>query len=619
MATKTPNPEAEKSTKTASGPFDARAEEFVVKDPEAFGLNMARMLEQIGKAAAAWVAPREKGDFVDGGPVQISEVVQTLSRVSEYWMTDPARAMEAQTNLFASYMGIWNNSIRRMAGEMPESPVDAPKGDKRFAAADWNENLFFDFVKQTYLLTTRWADDLVERADGLDPHTRQKAAFYVRQISNALAPSNFVMTNPELYRETVASNGENLVKGMKMFAEDMAAGHGNLKLRQADYTKYQVGRDMAVTPGKVVAENELCQIIQYAPQTETVFKRPLMIVPPWINKFYILDLNPEKSLIGWLVQQGVTVFVVSWVNPDERHAEKDWQAYIEEGIRFGLDTVEKATGEKEVNAVGYCVGGTLLGASLAYLKAKGDERIKSTTFLTTQIDFTHAGDLKVFVDETQLKTLEKAMDQKGYLEGSQMATAFNLLRSGDLIWPYFVNNYLRGKEPLPFDLLYWNADSTRMPKANHLFYLRNCYHENRLSRGRMEIGGVKLDLTKVTMPIYNLATKEDHIAPARSVFTGCSAFGSKVDFVLTGSGHIAGVVNPPAKNKYQYWTGPAPKDVGSYEDWLLAASQTPGSWWGHWLEWLTPHLGERVEPRTPGGKKLKAIEDAPGRYVRVKS
>ncbi|MCE7030041.1 class I poly(R)-hydroxyalkanoic acid synthase [Jiella avicenniae] len=610
---------ASKAGEPGTGPFEAKTDEFVVKDPEAFGLNMARMLEQIGKAAAAWVAPREKGDFVDGGPVQISEVVQTLSRVSEYWMTDPARAMEAQTNLFASYMTIWNNSIRRLAGEMPDHPVEASKGDKRFADADWNENLFFDFVKQTYLLTTRWADDLVERAEGLDPHTRQKAAFYVRQISNALAPSNFVMTNPELYRETVASNGENLVKGMRMFAEDMAAGHGNLKLRQADYTKYQVGRDMAVTPGKVVAENELCQIIQYAPQTETVFRRPLMIVPPWINKFYILDLNPEKSLIGWLVQQGVTVFVVSWVNPDERHAGKDWQSYIEEGIRFGLDTVEKATGEKEVNAVGYCVGGTLLGASLAYLKAKGDERIRSTTFLTTQIDFTHAGDLKVFVDETQLKSLEKAMDQKGYLEGSQMATAFNLLRSGDLIWPYFVNNYLRGKEPLPFDLLYWNADSTRMPKANHLFYLRNCYHENRLSRGRMEIGGIRLDLSKVTMPIYNLATKEDHIAPARSVFTGCRAFGSKVDFVLTGSGHIAGVVNPPAKNKYQFWTGPAPKDVGSYEDWLLAASQTPGSWWGHWLEWLTPQLGERVEARKPGGKTLKAIEDAPGRYVTVKS
>ncbi|MBO0662811.1 class I poly(R)-hydroxyalkanoic acid synthase [Jiella sp. MQZ9-1] len=612
MSTKANKPDAD----SFEGPA---ADEFMVKDPEAFARNMARMLEQIGKAAAAWVAPREKGEFVDGGPVQMSEIVRTLSRVSEYWMTDPARAMEAQTNLFASYLSVWSNSIRRLAGEDAMHPVDSDKGDKRFAGEDWNNHLFFDFIKQAYLLTTRWADDLVERAEGLDPHTRHKAAFYVRQISNALAPSNFVMTNPELYRETLASNGENLVKGMTIFAEDMAAGNGNLRLRQSDYTKYEVGRDMAVTAGKVVAQNEVCQIIQYAAQTETVFKRPLLIVPPWINKFYILDLNPEKSLINWLVQQGLTVFVVSWVNPDERHADKDWQAYIEEGIVFGLDTAEKATGVNEINIVGYCVGGTLLGASLAYLKAKGDERIQSTTFLTTQIDFTHAGDLKVFVDEAQLDSLERAMEQRGYLDGSQMATAFNLLRSGDLIWPYFVNNYLRGKEPLPFDLLYWNADSTRMPKANHLFYLRNCYWENRLSRGCMEIGGVRLDLSKVTMPIYNLATKDDHIAPARSVFLGSAAFGSQVEFVLTGSGHIAGVVNPPVKNKYQFWTGPAPKEAGGFEDWLLAAKETPGSWWEHWLAWLTPLSGDQVKARKPGGRRLKPIEDAPGSYVKAKA
>ncbi|MCB8837852.1 class I poly(R)-hydroxyalkanoic acid synthase [Aurantimonas sp. VKM B-3413] len=594
-------------------------EEFVVKDPEAFTLNMARMLEQIGKAAAAWVAPREKGEPVDSSPIPMAELVQTLSRVSEYWLTDPARAMEAQTSLFAGYLTVWNNSIRRLAGDNPPSPIEPAKGDRRFADEGWNSNLFFDFIKQTYLLTSQWADDLVTRTEGLDEHTRHKAAFYVKQLSNAVAPSNFVLTNPELYRETIASNGENLVRGMKMFAEDMAAGGGNLRLRQADYSKYEVGRDMAVSPGKVIAENDVCQIIQYAPQTETVFKRPLMIVPPWINKFYILDLNPEKSLIGWLVAQGHTVFVVSWVNPTEKQAAKDWKDYIEEGIVFGLDTVETATGEREVNAVGYCVGGTLLGASLAYLKQRGDERISSTTFLTTQIDFTHAGDLKVFVDEAQLKSLEESMEARGYLDGSQMATAFNLLRSGDLIWPYFVNNYLKGKEPLPFDLLYWNADSTRMPKANHLFYLRNCYLENRLSCGRMEIGGVKLDLSKVTIPIYNLATKEDHIAPARSVFTGCRAFGSNVTYVLTGSGHIAGVVNPPGKKKYQFWTGPAPKEVASFEDWLLAAKETAGSWWPHWQEWIAPLSGEQVEARQPGGGKLKPIEDAPGRYVKAKS
>ncbi|MEF2546649.1 class I poly(R)-hydroxyalkanoic acid synthase [Aurantimonas sp. E1-2-R+4] len=592
-------------------------EEYVVKDPQAFALNMARVLEQLGKAAAAWVEPREKGEF-DAGPVSMDEMVQTLSKISDYWLTDPGRAVEAQTSLFTGYMDVWNNSIRRMSGETALSPVEPQPGDKRFADTEWNSNLFFDFVKQAYLLTAQWAEDLVDKTEGLDPHTRHKAAFYMKQVSNALSPSNFIATNPELYRETVASNGENLVRGMKMFAEDMAAGGGNLRLRQSDDSSFEVGRDMALTPGKVVAQNDVCQIIQYAPETETVFKRPLLIVPPWINKFYILDLNPEKSFIKWLVEKGHTVFVISWVNPDDKQAEKGWSDYIEEGIVFGIDTAEAATGVGEVNTIGYCVGGTLLAATLAYLKASGDERIASATFLTTQVDFTHAGDLKVFVDEAQLQTLERTMGKKGYLDGSQMATAFNLLRSGDLIWPYFVNNYLRGKEPMPFDLLYWNADSTRMPKANHLFYLRSCYLENRLSRGTMEIDGKRLDLSTVNVPIYNLATKEDHIAPARSVFVGSRAFGSDVTYVLSGSGHIAGVINPPAKKKYQYWTGPTPKKVAAYEDWLLAANETAGSWWPHWQEWITEKSGNRVKARKPGGRKLKPIEDAPGSYVKVR-
>ncbi|MCP3054635.1 class I poly(R)-hydroxyalkanoic acid synthase [Aurantimonas marianensis] len=593
-------------------------EEYVVKDPQAFALNMARVLEQLGKAAAAWVEPRERGEF-DPGPVSMGEMTQTLSKISDYWLADPARAVEAQSRLFTGYMNVWSNSIRRMSGETALSPVEPPAGDKRFADTEWNSNLFFDFVKQAYLLTAQWAEDLVEKTEGLDPHTRHKAAFYMKQVSNALSPTNFIGTNPELYRETIASNGENLVRGMKMFAEDMVAGGGNLRLRQSDYSTFEVGRDMALTPGKVVAQNDICQIIQYAPQTETVFKRPLLIVPPWINKFYILDLNPEKSFIKWLVEQGHTVFVVSWVNPNDKQAEKGWRDYIHEGIVFGLDTAEAATGVGEVNTIGYCVGGTLLAATLAYLKASGDDRIASATFLTTQVDFTHAGDLKVFVDETQLQTLERTMDKKGYLEGSQMATAFNLLRSGDLIWPYFVNNYLRGKEPMAFDLLYWNADSTRMPKANHLFYLRNCYLENRLSRGTMEIDGKRLDLSTVDIPIYNLATKEDHIAPARSIFVGSRVFGSDVTYVLSGSGHIAGVVNPPSKKKYQYWTGPTPKETDTYEDWLLAATETSGSWWPHWQEWIAERAGNRVKARKPGGRKLKPIEDAPGSYVKSKA
>ena len=592
----------------------ARVEDYAVRDPEAFARNMAHVFEQLGKAASAWVEPRERGDIRDEGPSTYEEMISTLSQVSRYWLTDPARAMEAQTHLFAGYLDIWSRSIRKMAGEPVTDPTSSR--DKRFSDEEWSRNLFFDFLKQVYVLTSRWADDLVRRADGLDPHTRQKAAFYVKQLSNAVSPSNFVLTNPELYRETMAQNGANLVRGMKMFAEDMAAGSGVLKLRQSDAQGFAVGKNLATTPGSVIAQNDICQIIQYAPRTETVFRRPILISPPWINKFYILDLNEQKSFIGWLVNKGHTVFVVSWVNPDERHAGMDWQNYIEDGIVFGLDTVRRATGESEVNAIGYCVGGTLLSAAIAYLKAKGDERIRTATLLTTQVDFAHAGDLKVFVDENQLQMLERTMSDKGYLEGSHMATAFNLLRSSDLIWPYFINNYLKGKEPLPFDLLYWNSDATRMARANHLFYLRNCYLENRLSRGRMEIGGVTLDLKTVDIPIYNLCTREDHIAPAKSVYEGSVAFGSDVDLVMAGSGHIAGVVNPPDKNKYQYWTGATPGGGASFEDWVAAAEETKGSWWPHWQAWIEAKSNERVPARKPGGDALPEIEPAPGSYVK---
>jgi polyhydroxyalkanoate synthase len=400
-----------------------------------------------------------------------------------------------------------------------------------------------------------------------------------------------------------------------MLAEDIAAGKGDLKLRQADYSKFAVGRNLAMTPGKVIARSALAEIIQYEPATEKVLKRPLLICPPWINKYYILDLNPEKSFIRWAVDQGHTVFVISWVNPDERHGRKDWEAYVEEGLRFALDTVEEETGAGEVNAVGYCVGGTLLAAALALFAQEGDERIRTATFLTTQVDFTYAGDLKVFVDEDQVAAVERSMNEKGYLEGTKMATAFNMLRSGDLIWPYVVNNYMRGKDPLPFDLLYWNADSTRMAAANHSYYLRNCYLDNTLAQGRMELAGRTLSLSDIKIPVYNLATKEDHIAPARSVFLGSRYFGGKVEYVLTGSGHIAGVVNPPRSMKYQYWTGGKP--TGSLEDWMAKATETAGSWWPHWQQWILAQDDRRVKARKPG-KGVKVLGEAPGTYVKVR-
>jgi len=591
-------------------------EQYLVKDPERFALNLAHMIEQAGKAASAWAEPRERGEIRDSVAEPVADMVKTFSKVTEYWLSDPSRALEAQTRLFAGYLTVWGNAISRArTGAEPAEAITPERGDKRFQDPEWGKNAFFDFLKQVYLVTSRWAADLVDKADGLDEHTRHKASFYVKQVANAISPSNFILTNPELFRETMASNGENLVRGMKMLAEDIAAGKGDLKLRQADYSSFEVGRNLATTPGKIVGRSDVAEIIQYEPATATALKRPLLICPPWINKFYILDLNPEKSFIRWAVEQGHTVFVISWVNPDERHGAKDWEAYIREGLQYALDTIARTTGEREVNAIGYCVGGTLLAAGLALMAQEGDDRIRSATFFATQVDFTYAGDLKVFVDEDQVAAVERSMNEKGYLEGTKMATAFNMLRSGDLIWPYVVNNYMRGKDPLPFDLLYWNADSTRMAAANHSYYLRNCYLDNTLAQGRMELAGRTLSLSDIKIPVYNLATKEDHIAPARSVFLGSRYFGGKVEYVLTGSGHIAGVVNPPQSKKYQYWTGGKP--AGSLEDWMAKATETAGSWWPHWQQWILAQDDRRVKARKPG-KGVKVLGEAPGAYVKVR-
>ncbi|CDZ28004.1 alpha/beta hydrolase [Neorhizobium galegae] len=597
--------------------FDPKSvEAYVVKDPQALAMNFARALENLGKAASEWLGPRERGEIGDSVD-PMTDLVKTLSKVTEYWISDPKRTLEAQTLLFSSYIGIWTRTLNQFSGQYSGQPVasetDTLPKDKRFADQDWAKNPFFALLRQLYLVTASWADKLVNEAEGLDEHTRHKAAFYVKQVTAALSPANFALTNPEVYRETVASNGANLVAGMKMFAEDIAAGRGDLRLRHTDATKFAIGRNMALTPGKVIAQSEVCEVIQYDPSTETVLKRPLLICPPWINKFYILDLNPQKSFIKWCVDQGHTVFVISWVNPDERHAKKDWESYMREGIDFALTTVEKATGEKQVNAIGYCVGGTLLAATLAYHAQKKNGRIASATFLTTQVDFTHAGDLKVFVDEEQIASMEKQMNTVGYLDGSKMATAFNMLRASELIWPYVVSNYLKGQEPMPFDLLYWNSDSTRMAAANHAYYLRNCYLDNNLSKGQMKLAGKTISLKDIKIPVYNLATREDHIAPPKSVFLGSSLFGGPVDFVLTGSGHIAGVVNPPDKQKYQYWTGG--KAEGQYEDWLTNAEENKGSWWPHWHAWVEAKDDSRVPARKPGGKALNAIADAPGTYV----
>src|SRR6202158_5127955 len=595
---------------------DVATETKVAKkfDPEAFAMNLARAMESSGQALAAYLKPRETGELKDKPPNELGELVKTFTALTQYGLLHRQRPAELQSKIAKAYLDLWGSSARRLAGEEAPPAIPPPPRDKRFADPEWKSNQFFDFVLQLYLLTTQWAHDLVRNAEGLDPHTRKKAEFYVQQITNALAPSNFVLTNPEVLRETLASNGDNLVRGMKMLAEDIEAGHGSLRIRQSDPSNLVVGVNVATTPGKVIFQNELMQLIQYAPTTENVLPPPLLIVPPWINKFYILDLKPEKSLIKWCVDQGVTVFVISWVNPDKSLGGKTFDDYMRQGPLAAMDAIERATGELKVHTMGYCVGGTLLASTLAWLAEKRRVRVTSATFLAAQVDFTHAGDLLVFVDEDQISALERDMQACGVLEGSKMAMAFNMLRSNDLIWSYVVSNYLKGQPPSSFDLLHWNSDATRMPAANHSYYLRNCYLENRLPTGSMVLDNTLLDLSKVKVPIYNLATREDHIAPAESVLYGSQFFGGPVKYVLSGSGHIAGVGNPPATGKYQYWTNDNIKDA-TLADWLKGAQEHKGSWWPDWRGWLQAIDWEEVPARAAGTAALPPIEDAPRSYV----
>ncbi|HEY0327557.1 MAG TPA: class I poly(R)-hydroxyalkanoic acid synthase [Rhodopseudomonas sp.] len=587
-------------------------------DPEAFALNLARAMESSGKALASYLKPRDNAEPLDKPPPEITEVVKTLSTVANYWLSDKERAAQIQTKLGKSYLDLWGAAMRRMANEDAAPAIEVPPRDKRFAAPEWKSSPFYDFLVQAYLLTTQWAYQLVRDAEDIDPHTRKKAEFYIQQITNALAPSNFVLTNPEVLRQTLSSNADNLVRGMTMLAEDIAAGGGQLRIRQSDPGNLEVGVNMATTPGKVIFQNELMQLIQYHPTTENVLRTPLLIVPPWINKYYILDLKPEKSFIKWCVDQGLTVFVISWVNPDRSLGHKTFDDYMKQGPLTAMDVIEQVTGEMKVHTIGYCVGGTLLAATLAWLAEKRRVRVTSATLLTAQVDFTHAGDLLVFVDEEQIAALEREMQANGVLEGSKMAMAFNMLRSNDLIWSYVVSNYLKGQPPSAFDLLHWNSDSTRMPAANHSYYLRNCYLDNRLSAGTMVLDNTLLDLSKIKVPIYNLATREDHIAPAESVLYGSQFFGGPVKYVLSGSGHIAGVVNPPASGKYQYWTNDSSK-ASTVAEWIKDAQEHKGSWWPDWRQWLAGIDPEEVRARSVGSAARPPLEDAPGSYVRVRA
>jgi len=577
---------------------------------------MANIAQRSQRLVSNFIARNASGEAFDMS--EGAHISAAFMDLTQKMMEDPSKFVEAQVNLWNDYMNLWRNTTLRMLGEQTEPVIEPEAGDRRFKDETWQENEIFDFIKQSYLLTARWMNSTVNEVEGLDPQTARKVDFYTRQFADAIAPTNFALTNPEVLRATAETHGENLIKGLEHMLEDMERGKGKLRISMTDEEAFEVGVNVAVTPGKVVFQNDLIQLIQYEPTTKQQYSTPMLIIPPWINKYYILDLREKNSLVKWLTDQGYTTFVVSWVNPDESLADKSLDDYMIEGAIGAIEAVKKACKVKKVNVAGYCIGGTLLAATLAYLKAKGNDSVKTATFLTSLTDFEEVGDIRVFIDEGQVGDLEKRMDESGgFLEGADMAATFNMLRSNDLIWSFVVNNYLLGKDPFPFDLLYWNADSTRMPKAMHSFYLRNMYLENNLIKpGGIKLDGTPIDLRTIDLPTYMISCKEDHIAPWMSTYAATQVFDGKVRFVLSASGHIAGVVNPPAANKYCYWTNT--KNPADPEKWLSSAKEHAGSWWVDWDNWLKPQSGKQVEARKPGKGGLKVIEDAPGAYCKLR-
>lgn len=545
------------------------------------------------------------------------DVQGALNSVWGSLATHPETLRDAHAELWKRYADIWQKHTHYMlTGKHGE---ESGPTDKRFRDPEWRSNPAFSMLRETYLATSQFITDLVEKAEGVDEATKRKAAFFIKQAVDAASPSNFLITNPTALRELLRTHGESLKHGIDNMAADLKRGKGMLAIKQADFDAFKLGENIATTPGDVVFRNELFELIQYKPSTEAVYAVPLLIFPPWINKFYILDLQAKNSMIRWLVGRGYTVFLVSWVNPDEALASKTFADYVRDGVYAAVQAVQDATGVEEVNTVGYCIGGTLLATALAHMAKTDDHRIKTATFFASQADFKVAGDLKVFTDNAGIEYLENRMDQHGgLLDAQAMADTFNALRANDLIWNYVVDNYYLGKEPPPFDLLYWNADQTRMPKTLHLFYLRTFYRDNALTDGKLDLLGEHLSLRDVKIPVFLQSSKEDHIAPCASVLRTASFFGGPTEFMVAGSGHIAGVINHPDANKYQFWTNPdrGGGDVGA---WFEHATEHKGSWWPHWDTWLGPHSGEQVPARTPGDGKLTPICPAPGEYVKVRS
>ncbi len=592
---------------------------FRMGDPAVLSRSMADIAGRSQRLVADWLN-RQSHELPAIDPLNVGSAFMEMTASL---MRDPAKLMQASLGFWQDYMTLWQSSTRRMWGMEAAPVITAGAADRRFKDGAWKESEVFNFIKQSYLLSARYVHDMVTQAEDLDPKTAQKVDFYSRQFIDAMSPTNFLLTNPEVLRRTAETGGENLLRGLTNLLGDLERGRGRLTVRMTDPDAFQVGGDIGVSPGKVVFQNGLMQLIQYAPSpdassTVNVLRRPLLIVPPWINKFYILDLRPNNSFVRWAVGQGHTVFMVSWANPDERMADRGFEDYMRDGVLAALDAIGQATGEREVNAIGYCLGGTLLATTLAWMAAQGDDRVQSATFFVTMLDFAEVGELGVFIDEEQLRSLEERMEKQGFLEGRDMAATFNMLRANDLIWSFVVNNYLMGNEPFPFDLLYWNGDSTRMPARMHSFYLRQMYQGNLLRvPGGLRLLDQDIDLGRVTIPAYFLSTREDHIAPWMSTYRGTQLLGGDKRFVLAASGHIAGVVNPPEGGKYSHWINGMLPD--SPQDWLAGATEMAGSWWPDWQRWVAALDAAEVPARVPGTGALPALEDAPGSYVRVRA
>jgi polyhydroxyalkanoate synthase len=563
------------------------------------------------------VIGRAQQMMLEHGTQQMLEVKERLAlpeATPDAWLDTGLRMAKAQTDLWADSMKLWT----RFLDPAEAAPLSAGHDkDRRFAAPQWRDNPVFDLIRQSYLMVADHMLRGVDAVEGIDAKQKEKLRFATRTMVDALSPSNFALTNPQVIERILETKGENLVRGL----ENMLADIGKGQLTHTASGKFEVGRNMATTPGKVIRETPLYQLIQYAPTTETVHETPLLIFPPWINRFYILDLNPEKSFIRWAVEQGLTVFVVSWKSADATMGDVTLDDYVLRGQIDAIDTVRDVLGVEAVHTVGYCVAGTTLATTLALLAARGEAaKVASATFFTAQVDFSSAGDLNLFVDDDQLQMLNKLSADKGFLDGRYMALTFNLLRGRDLIWNYVVNNYLLGHDYPEFDLLHWNGDTTNLPAKWHLSYLTDMYRDNKLVQpGAIVVDGTPIDLSRVTTPSYIQAGREDHIAPPESVWKITDHFRGPLRFVLAGSGHIAGVVNPPAAGKYQYWTNDAPAE--SLDAFVAGATETKGSWWPDWIEWIGAQAERRVPvsgARQPGQGALPAIEDAPGRYVQIR-